>query len=235
MSSSRSTDDAVAARVERPVPLRERVYDALLELITSRRLPPGRHLVESDLAEQLGVSRQPVRETLQRLSMEGWVDLRPGYGAFVHQPTASEADQLFAVRGLLETESARLAAHSADSAGVAHLRAVLERGASAARDGDVDASVAANADLHRLLTELSGNTVLAELAAQVARRVRWYHGSVAELRGTAAWTEHAEIIDAVERGEADRAADLMRAHTDRTRRMYLDQVAHDDVEATPRR
>ena len=64
----------------RPAPLRERVYEALLELIITRALQPGQHLVESELAAHLGVSRQPVREALQRLNTEGWVDLRPGAG-----------------------------------------------------------------------------------------------------------------------------------------------------------
>ncbi len=71
-------------KLERPGPLRERVYEALLELITTRALRPGQHLIESELAGHLGVSRQPVREALQRLNTEGWVDLRPAQGAFVH-------------------------------------------------------------------------------------------------------------------------------------------------------
>ena len=95
-------DEAVVRPLKRPVPLREAVYDALLELITRGALRPGQHLVESELAERLGVSRQPVREALQRLSNERWVDLRPTQGAFVHQPTVAEADQLMAVRALFE-------------------------------------------------------------------------------------------------------------------------------------
>src|SRR4051812_39039814 len=82
---SRADLSATAAkRVERPAPLRQAVYEALVELIVNRTLMPGQHLVEVELAEYLGVSRQPVREELQRLQTEGWVDLRPAQGAFVH-------------------------------------------------------------------------------------------------------------------------------------------------------
>src|SRR3981189_1147343 len=63
--------------VERPAPLREAVYDALVEMIITAELQPGEHLVENDLAAQLGGRRQPVREALQRMQTEGWVDLRP--------------------------------------------------------------------------------------------------------------------------------------------------------------
>ena len=83
---------AMIRPVERPVPLRQSVYEALVELVIAGRLTPGQHLVETELARQLGVSRQPVREALHRLEAEGWVDLRPNQGAFVHVPTDKEVD-----------------------------------------------------------------------------------------------------------------------------------------------
>jgi DNA-binding GntR family transcriptional regulator len=185
--------------------------------------------VESELAELLGVSRQPVREALQLLSGEGWVDLRPGHGAFVHVPTAEEADQLLAVRSLLEAESARLAALNRCPEGVARLRALCERGFAAVESDDVDAAVSVNAELHALVMELSGNKVLGELAAQVSRRVRWYHTPVARQRGRGSWEEHTALIDAIESGDPDRAGAIMREHTEHTRRSYLEQLGDDQA------
>ncbi|MEV5409381.1 GntR family transcriptional regulator [Thermopolyspora sp. NPDC052614] len=222
-----------APRIARPVPLRESVFDALLELIITGVLRPGRHLVESELAELLGVSRQPVREALQQLSGEGWVDLRPGHGAFVHVPTAEEADQLLAVRSLLEAESARLAAINRRPEGVAKLRALCERGFAAVENDDVDTAVSVNAELHALVMELSGNRVLGELAAQVSRRVRWYHTPVARQRGRSSWEEHTALIDAIESGDPDRACAIMRVHTEHTRRSYLEQRFRDGEGAPP--
>src|SRR5690606_35062211 len=142
------TPEAGSRRIARPVPLRESVYSAILDMIVSRQLQPGQHLVESELAMMLGVSRQPVREALQWLKNDGWVDLRPGLGAFVHTPTVEEADQLLAVRSLLETESARLAATNATEEGVAHLRELCERGKQALAAEDVGTLVELNAELH---------------------------------------------------------------------------------------
>src|SRR2546429_5740878 len=142
--------DLAARRIDRPVPLRERVYQAMQDLIISRRLAPGQHLVESELAEILGVSRQPVREALQWLANEGWVDLRPGYGAFVHAPTHEEADQLLAVRSLLEAEAARLAALNAGAEGIERLKELCNQGTKAVAEDDIDGMVAANAAFHRL-------------------------------------------------------------------------------------
>lgn len=213
-----------AHRIDRPVPLRERVYQAMQELIISRQLAPGQHLVESELAEMLGVSRQPIREALQLLNTSGWVDLEPGYGAFVHAPTPEEVDQLLAVRAVLESESARLASALVDTEGVDRLRKLCQEGEAALAADDTDGMVAANAELHRTVTELSGNKVLMDFVAQIDSRVQWYFTPIANVRGHESWREHAELINAIERGDADEAGRIMREHTERTRAVYQKQV-----------
>jgi DNA-binding GntR family transcriptional regulator len=206
--------------VERPAPLREAVYDALVEMIITAELQPGEHLVENDLAAQLGVSRQPVREALQRMQTEGWVDLRPALGAFVHVPTEDEADQLLAARTLLETESARLAAEHARPEQVEHLWELHRSGEAALAADDQEGVVAANAALHTHIVTMSRNKVLADLIGSVDRRVRWYYLPIARARGKDAWDEHAALIEAIAAGNDSGAADLMRRHTERTREMY---------------
>ncbi|MFD9392449.1 GntR family transcriptional regulator [Streptomyces sp. NPDC060000] len=217
---SRGLPQGAVPRLERPGPLRDRVYEALLELITTRALQPGQHLVESELATHLGVSRQPVREALQRLNTEGWVDLRPAQGAFVHEPTEDEADQLLSVRTLLEAEAARLAAAHADQAGVEALDEILAQGMLAVASDDVDTAVALNARFHTKIIELAGNAVLAELAAQVDRRVRWYYTPIARRRGHQSWIEHRDLIAAIAAQDEELATRLMREHTEHTRRSY---------------
>ncbi|MFJ9910505.1 GntR family transcriptional regulator [Actinacidiphila glaucinigra] len=214
-------------KLQRPGPLREQVYEALLELIITRSLTPGQHLVETELAGHLGVSRQPVREALQRLNTEGWVDLRPAQGAFVHEPTDEEADQLLVVRALLETEAARLAAANATSKGLERLEELCEAGEAAVTADDVDAVVAANAALHTCVMELAGNAVLAELARQVERRVRWYYTPVARQRGMQSWVEHRELIAAIAERDGERAQQVMRVHTEHTRTSYHQRSPED--------
>jgi DNA-binding GntR family transcriptional regulator len=206
--------------VQRPLPLRQSVYDALIDLIVSGELPPGQHLVETDIARQLGVSRQPIREALHRMEAEGWVDLRPSQGAFVHVPTDSEVDELLDVRELLEAETARRAAGRADADGVARLREVWQEGAAAAQADDVSRAVAANNAFHGEVAALAGNAVLADLASIVSRRVQWYYRLVAPARGQDSWAEHAEQIEAIQAGDAERARELAHRHTEQTRIAY---------------
>lgn len=206
--------------VERPVPLRQSVYEALVELVIAGRLMPGQHLVEAELAHQLGVSRQPVREALHRLEAEGWVDLRPNQGAFVHVPTGQEVSELLDVRELLEVQTARLAAHAADAGAVARLRAICDEGETAVEAGDTERFVTLNNTFHDALAEIAGNAVLAELSAIVGRRARWYYRLVAPSRGRESCAEHARMVDAIEAGDAEQAARVARDHVARTRKAY---------------
>ncbi|MEV6650866.1 GntR family transcriptional regulator [Streptomyces sp. NPDC051219] len=216
---------AADVRVNRPAPLRQAVYEALIELIVNGSLHPGQHLVEAELAQHLGVSRQPVREALQRLHTDGWVDLRPAQGAFVHSPTEEEATQLLSVRAVLETHSARGAALHATTQDVTRLWELQDAGVAALTADDARGIVEANAALHGFITQLSRNKILAELIHQVDRRVRWYYMPIARPRGKDAWNEHATLINAIAEGDADRSEELMRRHTQNTTDFYCRQIA----------
>ena len=206
--------------VERPVPLRQSVYEALVELVIAGRLSAGQHLVETELARQLGVSRQPVREALHRLEAEGWVDLRPNQGAFVHVPTDREVDQLLDVRELLEVETARLAARAVTPDQLARLRAICCDGEAAVAAGDTERFVSLNNSFHAALAEVGGNAVLAELSAIVGRRARWYYRLVAPMREHESCAEHLAMVEAIEAADGDQAAKVARSHVERTRNAY---------------
>lgn len=214
--------EAAIQPLARPVPLRQSAYETLLDLIVNAGLRPGQHLVETDLARQLGVSRQPVRESLHRLQAEGWVELRPSQGAFVHVPTDQEVDELLDVRKMLEAEAARLAARAATPEQVRELREIWRSGRTAADTDDVTAAVAGNNAFHAAVADMAGNSVLANLAAIVGNRVRWYYSLVAPARGHRSWEEHGELIDAIEAHDESRATAIARKHTERTRRAYHD-------------
>src|SRR5689334_15905479 len=215
--------DGASRRVQRPAPLRQAVYDAIVDLIVQGTLQRGQHLVEAELAEHLGVSRQPVREALQRLQTDGWVDLRPAQGAFVHTPTEEEADQLLAVRSVLETYSAKLAAEHATASDVKLLQRLQKLGEEALVTANGERLIKANADLHAAVAAIGRNKVLAEMIGLVDRRVRWYYTPIARPRGNDSWKEHAELVAAIADGDAERAGEVMNRHAEQTRQTYHDQ------------
>jgi len=222
-SRAKALADGAGRRLQRPAPLRQAVCDAIVELIVHGTLQRGQHLVENELAEYLGVSRQPVREAFQRLQTDGWIELRPAQGAFVHIPSEEEVDQLLGVRSALETYSAGLAAERAAPEDVNRLWELQQDGLNALAANDSEGLVAANAALHASITALAGNAVLAEHIGLVERKWRWYYLPIAQPRGQAAWSEHAELITAIAARDAKRATDIMYRHTERTRQVYHEQ------------
>src|SRR5918999_545032 len=215
-----------AQPLKRPVPLRDRIYETLEELIIYGALAPGEHLVEADIAKKLGVSRIPVREALQLLARDGWIDLRPRQGAFVHQPTMSQVDDVFSVRTLLEVEAARLAAGKATAELLHGVGEILKTGSEALARADEKELVMLNSQFHARITQMSDNEVLAGLIARLDKRIRWYFARVVMSRGSNSWKEHAEIIDAIAAGDSDRAAEAMRSHAERTRFAYFLEKGH---------
>ena len=100
---------------------------------------------------------------------------------------------------------------------LAPYRFVWRDGEVAVSSGDTERIVTANNEFHAELASVAGNAVLAHLAGIVSRRVRWYYRIVAPLRAQESWAEHQELIDAVEAGDAEKASEVARRHTERTR------------------
>jgi DNA-binding GntR family transcriptional regulator len=140
----------------------------------------------------------------------------------------------------LESESARLAARHATKDDLAKLRELCKVGTAYQEAGDIDATVRTNGELHSLITQMSGNRFLVDFAAQVDRRVRWYYTPVAPVRGAASWREHSRLVKAIGDSDEDKAAQIMREHTEHTRKAYHDLQSPEPAEApsldtTPRR
>jgi DNA-binding GntR family transcriptional regulator len=218
-----SQPDPIVALQQSP-PLRDQVYDALEALIIQGILAPGQRLTEGDLAERLGVSRNPVREALNGLSRAGWVELRPRHGAYVRRQTAEEGDQFFHVRRLLEIESARLAAARATPETVAPLEALLAEGRSALDTRDQELLLSANSRFHAAVVALAGNGVLGEMLGLLDKRLRWYFAPVVVIRGPDSWQEHTDLAEAIAANDAEKAARMMWVHTEGTRLAYLAQA-----------
>lgn len=136
-----------------------------------------------------------------------------------------EAAQLLSVRAVLETYSAQLAAENAKPEDVERLWELQEEGVEALAAGDVERLVAANTALHAFITSVADNAVLSELISLVGQKVRWYYTPIAQPRGKEAWNEHSQLIKAIAKGDADRASEIMRKHTERTTDFYRKQIA----------
>ncbi|MBX6367767.1 MAG: GntR family transcriptional regulator [Rhodospirillales bacterium] len=206
--------ETASAPVLENLTLWERVYGYLRAEILEGRLEPGAELAEVALAEQLGVSRGPIREAIGRLASEGLVTVRPRRGAVVRSLSKEEFLELYQVREALERMAVQLAVPRLTAEQLKQLTTLNARMREAARRGDVDAFFEANLSFHALLLEASGNEKLQELYQQLLGQLGRYRLRSLTLRGTLrrSVSEHAAILRAARRGDAERAAQLMAEH-----------------------
>lgn len=194
------------------------IRDAVRNAIIDRRLAPGTKLSESEVGALFDVSRTVARAALQMLAFEGLVNAERNRGAFVSHPSPEEARQIFASRRLIEPgvvaaameritieDIERFRVHLADEK-----RLLSERGAAARR-----AEIKASGDFHLMLAGVSGNAILQrfmeELVARSSLVIALYGRSGVSSCGH---DEHSAILDALEKGDGQRAAVQMIRHID---------------------
>ncbi|MEU3063399.1 GntR family transcriptional regulator [Streptomyces subrutilus] len=191
------------------------VCTAIRDDIVSGVFEPGGRLTEEVLARRYGVSRVPVREALRTLESEGFVTTRRHAGACVAEPTAQEAADLLEVRMLLEPLAAARAARRRTEAHLKVLRGLVRLGQERARRGQGEDLRALGGWFHETLAQASGSPGLIALLTQLRHKVAWMYVVGAPARPVESWAEHGAIVDAVARGDAERARALTAAHADR--------------------
>ena len=203
------------------VTLSQRVRDHLRDEIMSNRLPPGTHLQEEVIAAQLGISRAPVREALRLLAAEDLVTIAPRRGAVVRSLSPEEFLAAYQVREALEVLAIRLAILRLTPVDHNALRDLHQEMVLLAARGDVDGFFEANTAFHALAVERSGNDRLREIYRQLMNQLRRYRMRSMSLRGglDRSLAEHAAILDAVERRDADAAARLLADHIQMPQRL----------------
>lgn len=191
----------------------DRIAESITQAIVERRLMPGTKLAEQKIADIFKVSRTLVRQALNQLSRDRLVTLEPARGAFVAQPSVEEAQQVFAVRLMLEVAMITELAKSITKPQIAQLRAHLRAEREAVARTDVPGRTRLLADFHVMLARLQGNAVLAQLLSDLLSRSSlislMYQSSHSAAESQA---EHAAIVDALERRDAKAAVKLLTAH-----------------------
>ena len=192
----------------------DQVHAELLGRIVAGELPPGSRLRQEALADELGVSRTPLREALARLVSEGLVEFVPNRGATVASRDFSDMEEAWRARLVIEPGAARLAAERREPAAIESMGLSVVRQRSVA--DDVTASFALNRDFHLALVAASGNTHLlqfSELLWLSRIGVPIFARQARDRDQVLAWADdHAAIAEAVAAGSAARAERLTRDH-----------------------
>jgi DNA-binding GntR family transcriptional regulator len=178
--------------------LRETVQDELRTAIIEGTYAQGERLIEEEIAVRFDVSRNPIREALHALAIEGFVVLEPRRGARVATIDVRRCRELFELRAPLEGLVARLASTRRTTEQLAELWSVVHEGVRAAEEGRLEELPALNTEFHGRLAVAADNELLANTLARLSGIIRWVYSARIKERSTMSWREHAAIVEAVE-------------------------------------
>lgn len=192
------------------VSLRARVYDILQRAIITGELEPGQRVRDQDIAGQLGVSRTPVREALQRLEDEGLVETRRGSLTRIMPLDTPAARDAFPLVAALHAFATRVATPQLAPPDISALRAANDALAAALSAGDVMGAIAADDRFHLRFVQSARNSELAPTLDRLTPKIRRLEvAQFGSLAGRRSVEQHAAIIAAAEQRDAHLAAELV--------------------------
>lgn len=200
--------------------LSERTYQDLRARIVGGALPPGAVVTERKAAELVGVSRTPLRAALVRLESEGLVRRLDNGAVTIRRFSVEDLLELLVARRALEAEAAGLAAARAQPGATAALRAEAQGFASGA-ETDFERYWAHDDRFHHWIADASGQSLLRALIRDLRGKARMCHVPRMPPRFNQQSVEHLAVLDAIEAGDRQAAAEAMRAHVDAVRQRLI--------------
>ncbi len=197
-----------------PPNLVEQVRDAILGEITSGAFAPGDRIIQEQIAQALGVSRQPVQQALTLLRNQGVLQDAPGRGLLVAPLDPDHVNHMYDIRAAIEGLAARRAAETGAEFAAKAGPALIEAGRKAVAAGSVARMIAADMRFHEFLYGLSGNPLVAPALETHLTYTQRVMGEVLirDEKPRDIWNQHEAILKAVAKGDGDRAEALVRAH-----------------------
>ena len=220
------------ANSPRPLTLSGKIYEEIKSLIIEVRLPPEAPLDERSLAEELGVSRTPVREALRRLALEGWIVCPERRQAFVRGLTPSDAQEIFMVRDMIEVHAINALF---DTKEPRFLAGQLVPFATQMRDSTTDHVTFIKADMafHSTIIDYTGNSRLYDLWQRVSGEIMRIaiYSLYGERKPELVYREHEALIEGFWREDRDRSIREVRMHHQKIIQAYQGKCANTDTPA----
>jgi DNA-binding GntR family transcriptional regulator len=195
-------------------PIRDEVFSSLRNAILSGHFKPGERLVEKELAEQLDISRTPIREALRKLELEGLVAYEPRKGVVVVGVSSEDAVEIYLIRAVLEGLAAKLAALKRTENELNKLKKLLFGMEDCIEKDKINKLTALHASFHNFIAEVSKSPRLYHMIISLHDYVKNFAEIPCYLPGRLhrGWEEHKEIVDAIDDGDDERAECATRNH-----------------------
>ena len=200
--------------LDRKSPLRDQIYQLIRTLVIIGQLRPGQPVNEVEIADQLGVSRTPVREAVKRLSDEGLINVYAQTGTFVADISRRELEEAYIIRNALELESCRRAAKVATTAHIQRLEGIIAVHQAAIHRKRYAEAIRLDDQFHRTIAEVNGLSMLwRAIDISKAQMDRGRHLSIPQPGwGEVTIVQHRAIVRGLSELDAEAAVDAMRQH-----------------------
>jgi len=202
--------------IEQSENLSDEVARRLRRAIKGGDLPPGKRLVEQELAENLRVSRMPVRIAIQKLIDEGLVFKEPRRGAFVHTFSSKELDEVYSIRVALEKLVVQFAVPNWSSEVKAELEGIVVQMRLAASEDDRQTGYELDTRFHSILWQLSQHSILIEVVSSLRSRISRFLVEANNVLSPTELNHHVEahqtLVNVLNKGDIERAKDAIADH-----------------------
>jgi len=216
----------VPIRLDNYKPLREMVYETLREAIILGRLKPGERLMEMQLADEIGVSRTPVREAIRKLELEGFLVMIPRKGAYVSGISVKDIVDVFEVRAALESLAAGLAAERITNDELEELERSLILSSELNDKDDLDAIVETDITFHGIIYKACRNERLLSIITHLMEQIHRFRTTSLSQPGRSkqAVAEHRAVVEAISDRNVEAAQDLAREHIENAEQSLLNAL-----------
>lgn len=217
-------------------PLREVVCESLREAIRNGVLKPGERIMEIQLAEELGVSRTPVREAIRKLELEGYVAMMPRRGTYVANMSIRDINEIFEIRTALESLSNGLAAEHITDEELEHLQRLLVIIGGYIKDGNIEKIVETDIEFHDLMYHAARNQRLVGIISNLRDQLTRFRTLSMSYPGRleATLDEHRTIVEAIANGDrkaASKAAEQHMENSEKTLLKAMDEIKKKNTKA----
>ena len=207
-------------------PLREIVFETMREAIINGDLAPGERLMEAQLAEEMGVSRTPVREAIRKLELEGFVAMIPRKGAYVADYSIKDITDVFEIRAALESLAAGLACERITDEELDELQVLVVR-VAAIKDNDLEELVKVDTEFHDRIYKASRNSRLEQMISNLREQIQRFRSTSLASPGRIKDTleEHKGIVDAIADRNITLAQKLASEHVENAEQIFLENFS----------
>jgi DNA-binding GntR family transcriptional regulator len=220
----------VPIKLDNYKPLREMVFESLREAINLGRLRPGERLMEIQLAEEMGVSRTPVREAIRKLELEGFVAMVPRKGAYVAGISVKDIVDVFEIRSSLEALAAGLAAERITDEEMELLERSLVEISEFSTDENIKAIVDGDINFHDIIYKASRNQRLVQIITHLQEQIHRFRMTSLSQPGRTkiALDEHKSIVEAISDRDVELAQQLAREHIENAEQSLLNVMREEE-------